>query len=95
LPMMTTRMAGILAGRCPCVTQVTVAAAALRHHALHAMTYPSAATKESIMSRHFRKVSPRQAVEDVFAGIVSAAILALFAGGTISMCVPDVLRYVA
>jgi hypothetical protein len=47
------------------------------------------------MSRHFRKVSPRQAVEDVFAGIVSAAILALVAGGTISMCVPDVLRYVA
>ena len=47
------------------------------------------------MNRHSPRASTRQAIENVFAGIVSAAILALVAGGTISMCVPDVLRYVA
>ena len=42
-----------------------------------------------------QKFSIRKAVESVFAGVISTAILILIAGGTFAMCVPGAAGLVA
>lgn len=43
------------------------------------------------MSKRNNFVSIRGALEEVFTGILSAAIVAFTAGGTLAMCLPGIL----
>jgi hypothetical protein len=59
------------------------------------MFRPLQTFEESDMRNQDQKFSFRKAVESAFAGVMSAAILAVIAGGTIAMCVPGAAGLVA
>jgi hypothetical protein len=59
------------------------------------MFEPLQTFEESNMRSQNQNFSFRKAVENVFAGIMSTAILVLIAGGTFAMCVPGAARLVA